>query len=153
MLSAGAAGLGALLAVPLLRFLLHPLVQATTQPSWKEIGNVEDLASVTSPVKKLVEGRAAGWLAQDRLAEVLVHMQGCEGETLRIVLGLPAPGMHDRLARRPNQVRVSVSQRTIHSRGEALRRATAERSGSTGKQGRRWQACSALPEFPAAGSE
>jgi len=62
MLSAGAAGLGALLAVPLLRFLLHPLVQATTQPSWKEIGNVEDLASVTSPVKKLVKvEQRDGW--------------------------------------------------------------------------------------------
>ncbi|OLB29409.1 MAG: hypothetical protein DMG41_33045 [Acidobacteria bacterium] len=62
LLSAGAASVGALLSVPLLRFLLHPLVKAKTQASWKEIGSVEDLASVTSPVKKLVKvEQRDGW--------------------------------------------------------------------------------------------
>ena len=62
LLGAGVASLGALLSVPLLRFLLHPLVKAKAQLSWKEIANVEDLASVTSPVKKLVQvEQRDGW--------------------------------------------------------------------------------------------
>ncbi len=62
LLSAGAAGVGALLSVPLFRFLLHPLLTATSSSSWKEVGSVEDLASVTSPVKKLVKiEQRDGW--------------------------------------------------------------------------------------------
>ena len=62
LLGAGASGVGALLSVPLLRFLLHPLVRAKAQVSWKEIGSVEELASVTSPVKKLVKvEQRDGW--------------------------------------------------------------------------------------------
>jgi len=48
--------------VPLFRFLLHPLLTATSSSSWKEVGSVEDLASVTSPVKKLVKiEQRDGW--------------------------------------------------------------------------------------------
>src|SRR5882672_1436200 len=62
LLSAGAAGVGALLSVPLVRFLLHPLLTPTSSSSWKEVGTVEDLASVTSPVKKLVKiEQRDGW--------------------------------------------------------------------------------------------
>jgi len=62
LLGAGAAGVGALLSVPLFRFLLHPLLTATSSSSWKEVGSVEDLASVTSPVKKLVKiEQRDGW--------------------------------------------------------------------------------------------
>src|SRR5205823_10143863 len=43
-------------------FLLHPLLTATSSSSWKEVGSVEDLASVTSPVKKLVKiEQRDGW--------------------------------------------------------------------------------------------
>jgi len=62
LLSAGAAGVGALLSVPLFRFLLHPLLTPTSSSSWKEVGTVEDLASVTSPVKRLVKiEQRDGW--------------------------------------------------------------------------------------------
>jgi menaquinol-cytochrome c reductase iron-sulfur subunit len=62
LLGAGVASLATLLSVPLLRFLLHPLVKARAQLSWKEIANVEDLSSVTSPVKKLVQvEQRDGW--------------------------------------------------------------------------------------------
>src|SRR5256886_3752729 len=62
LLGAGAAAVGALLSVPLFRFMLHPLLTATSSSSWKEVGSVEDLASVTSPVKKLVKiEQRDGW--------------------------------------------------------------------------------------------
>src|SRR5437660_12071848 len=54
LLGAGAAGVGALLSVPLFRLLLHPLVTATRSSTWKEVGSVEDFASVTSRAKTLV---------------------------------------------------------------------------------------------------
>ena len=62
LLGAGAAGIGALLSVPLFRFILHPLLTAASSSSWKEVGSVEDLTSVTSPVKKLVKiEQRDGW--------------------------------------------------------------------------------------------
>ena len=54
LLGAGTVGVGALLAVPLVRFVLHPLLRVTTPASWSDVGNVEEFASVALPVKKLI---------------------------------------------------------------------------------------------------
>jgi menaquinol-cytochrome c reductase iron-sulfur subunit len=54
LLGAGAAAVGALLSVPLIRFVLHPLLRVTTPLSWSEVGRVEEFASIASPVKKLI---------------------------------------------------------------------------------------------------
>ena len=94
LLGAGAAGVGALLSVPLFRFILHPLLTTTSSSSWKEIGTVEDLASITSPVKKLVKIEQR----DDRLGEGLVRKQGCDRPALCVFLSLPAFRMFDRLA-------------------------------------------------------
>jgi Rieske Fe-S protein len=62
LLSAGTAGVGALLAVPLVRFFLHPALKAVIPSDWKEVGNVREFASVTAPVKKLVKiEQRDGW--------------------------------------------------------------------------------------------
>jgi menaquinol-cytochrome c reductase iron-sulfur subunit len=54
LLAAGTASVGALLAVPLFRFVLHPLLRVTTPLSWSEVGSVDELAAAASPVKKLI---------------------------------------------------------------------------------------------------
>jgi menaquinol-cytochrome c reductase iron-sulfur subunit len=54
LLGVGAAGVGALLFVPLIRFAMHPLLRATTPISWSPVGKVEEFASITAPVKRLV---------------------------------------------------------------------------------------------------
>ena len=54
LLAAGAATMGAFLAVPLVRFAVHPLLRATTPPSWAKVGLVDDFTSVAFPVKKLI---------------------------------------------------------------------------------------------------
>ena len=54
LLGAGATGVGALLAVPLVRFVLHPLLRVTTPAAWSDVGKVEEFASVALPVKKLI---------------------------------------------------------------------------------------------------
>jgi menaquinol-cytochrome c reductase iron-sulfur subunit len=54
LLAAGSATVGALLAIPLVRFTLHPLLSRTTEKSWSEIGKVDDFQNIDMPVKKLV---------------------------------------------------------------------------------------------------
>jgi menaquinol-cytochrome c reductase iron-sulfur subunit len=54
LLAAGSAAVGALLAVPLVRFTLHPVLAATTEKSWSEVGREDEFKGLDSPVKKLV---------------------------------------------------------------------------------------------------
>ena len=62
LLSAGGASVGALLSVPLLRFVLHPLIRGTIPLSWTEVGSVEEFAKASEPVKRLVKiEQRDGW--------------------------------------------------------------------------------------------
>ncbi len=45
---------GALLAVPLVRFALHPLLAKTTETSWSDLGAAGGFASLASPVRRLI---------------------------------------------------------------------------------------------------
>ncbi len=54
LLAAGSATVGALLAVPLMRFTLHPVLARTTEKSWSDVGKLDDFQSLDAPVKKLV---------------------------------------------------------------------------------------------------
>ncbi len=62
LLAAGSAVVGALLAVPLIRFTLHPLLAQTTETSWSDVGNVDEFQNLDAPVKKLVTiDQRDGW--------------------------------------------------------------------------------------------
>jgi len=54
LLAAGGAAVGALLAIPLVRFTLHPVLARTTEKSWSDVGGVDEFQNLTAPVKKLV---------------------------------------------------------------------------------------------------
>jgi menaquinol-cytochrome c reductase iron-sulfur subunit len=54
LLAAGSAAVGALLAVPLLRFTLHPVLARTTEKSWSIVGDVDEFQNLDEPLKKLV---------------------------------------------------------------------------------------------------
>jgi len=54
LLAAGSATVGILLAVPLARFTLHPLLARTTEKSWSDVGNVAEFQNIDSPAKKLI---------------------------------------------------------------------------------------------------
>ncbi len=62
LLALGAAGVGAILSVPLIRIVLYPLLRQTTPESWSDIGSTDELASLSMPAKKtiLIEQRD-GW--------------------------------------------------------------------------------------------
>src|ERR1700674_1078491 len=62
LLGIGATGGGALLSIPLIRFVLHSLLANTTARSWSEVGPVAELTSFTAPVKRLVKfEQRDGW--------------------------------------------------------------------------------------------
>jgi menaquinol-cytochrome c reductase iron-sulfur subunit len=62
LLGAGSAGVGVLLAIPVIRFVLHPLLATTTEKSWSEVGSVDEFQSLTAPVKKVVHfEQRDGW--------------------------------------------------------------------------------------------
>ena len=62
LLAAGTAGVGALLVVPVVRFVLHPVLATTTEKSWSEVGKLDEFQSVTAPVQKLVQiEQLDGW--------------------------------------------------------------------------------------------
>jgi menaquinol-cytochrome c reductase iron-sulfur subunit len=54
LLAAGSATVGALLAVPLVRFALYPVLARTTERSWSDVGKVDEFQNITAPVQKLI---------------------------------------------------------------------------------------------------
>ncbi len=62
LLGIGVAGAGTLLSIPLIRFVLHPLLANTTARSWSEVGPLVEFTSLTAPVKRLIKiEQRDGW--------------------------------------------------------------------------------------------
>jgi menaquinol-cytochrome c reductase iron-sulfur subunit len=62
LLAAGTAGVGALLIIPVIRFVLHPVLAKTTEKSWSAVGKVDEFQSITAPVQRLVQiEQLDGW--------------------------------------------------------------------------------------------
>ncbi|HXW89861.1 MAG TPA: Rieske (2Fe-2S) protein [Terriglobales bacterium] len=54
LLAAGSATVGVLLAVPVIRFTLHPVLARTTEKSWSDVGKIQEFQSLNAPIKRLV---------------------------------------------------------------------------------------------------
>jgi hypothetical protein len=52
LVGVGTATVGVLLSVPVVGYVLHPLLRVTTPLACEEVGGLEDFASATYPVKK-----------------------------------------------------------------------------------------------------
>ena len=62
LLTAGAAGVGALLIIPVIRVVLHPVLAKTTEKSWSEVGKVDEFQAAGAPVQRLVQiEQLDGW--------------------------------------------------------------------------------------------
>ncbi len=62
LLAAGAAGVGALMIVPVVRFVLHPVLARTTEKFWSDVGKVDEFHTMTAPVQKLIQiEQLDGW--------------------------------------------------------------------------------------------
>ena len=54
LLGVGTASGGALLAAPIFKFAVHPLLRITTPVACSEVGKVDEFGSATGPLKKLI---------------------------------------------------------------------------------------------------
>ena len=62
LLAIGSAGMGAILAAPVLRYVLYPLYAKGSKNKWSDVGKVEDFAGTTAPVRKTITfAQLDGW--------------------------------------------------------------------------------------------
>lgn len=67
------AGVGAVLAAPLVRFSLYPLRAKTTEVKWSEVGPMTDFNSITGPVQRSVTvEQVDGW--RKAVSEKIVYV-------------------------------------------------------------------------------
>lgn len=73
LLSIGTAGMGAMLAVPVLRYVLYPLYAKTSKNVWTAVGAIEEFSSISTPVKKPLDLKQIdGWREVDSSQSVYV---------------------------------------------------------------------------------
>lgn len=64
LIAVGTAAMGALLAIPLVRYVLYPVFATTTSLSWSNLGDESKYASLTAPVREIVKiDQVDGWRA------------------------------------------------------------------------------------------
>jgi len=101
LLATGSALVGALLAVPVLRFALFPLIRQTTDVKFSPLGPVSDFASLTEPEMRTIEieqidgwrkaiSQKAVYVTKDRAGKLLVLTSICPH------LGCTVPWKKDR---------------------------------------------------------
>lgn len=62
LLGIGTAGMGALLAVPVLRYALYPLYAKSGQSGWSEAGAANEFSNLAPPVRKTIDfSQRDGW--------------------------------------------------------------------------------------------
>lgn len=62
LIAVGTAAMGALLAVPLVRYVLYPVFAKTTSLSWSDLSGENKYASIAAPVRQIVEiEQVDGW--------------------------------------------------------------------------------------------
>lgn len=54
LLAIGSAGMGAILAAPVLRYVLYPLSAKNSESDWSDVGKVEDFSGTATPVRKTI---------------------------------------------------------------------------------------------------
>ncbi len=82
LVAAGSAAVGVLLAVPLIRFTLHPVLTSTTEKSWSKVGNIDEFQTPDVPVMKLVSiEQRDGWRKSIAQKPVYVTRNG-KGELI-----------------------------------------------------------------------
>src|SRR6058998_3460612 len=94
LLAAGSAAVGALLAFPLVRFTLHPVLARTTEKSWSDVGSVDD--------------RAARRLAQDGHRKARLRHERFQRRTDYPVGGLHPSRLHRSLGGKGKEIHLPL---------------------------------------------
>jgi menaquinol-cytochrome c reductase iron-sulfur subunit len=62
LLCVGSAGMGAILAVPVLRYVLYPLYSKAAGTEWSDVGDLSEFATVSEPIRKTITFKQRdGW--------------------------------------------------------------------------------------------
>ena len=84
LLGFGSVVVGGVLAVPLIRFALHPLLTTTTGIGWSNIGKIDEFAGLTVPVKKLITvEQLDGW--RKIISEKAIYVLPIKDNQVRIL--------------------------------------------------------------------
>lgn len=84
LLGFGSVVVGAALAVPLIRFALHPLLTKTTGIGWSNVGKAGEFASISAPVKKLITvEQLDGW--RKIISEKAIYILPMKGDHPRVL--------------------------------------------------------------------
>ena len=74
LLGIRSAAMGALLSVPVLRYVLYPLYSKATGTGWSEVGAVGDFATAAAPIRKTITfAQRDGWREVVSSQSVYVH--------------------------------------------------------------------------------
>jgi menaquinol-cytochrome c reductase iron-sulfur subunit len=77
LLAIGSAGMGALLAVPVLRFVLYPLYTRASGFEWSDVATVDELPRSSAPVRKTITfAQRDGWREVVSSQSVYVNRAG-----------------------------------------------------------------------------
>lgn len=84
LLGFGAAVVGTALSVPLLRVALYPLLHATTQTTWSDVGQADEFAALTVPAKRLITvEQVDGW--RKIVSEKAIYVLPLKDGVLRVL--------------------------------------------------------------------
>ncbi len=73
LLGIGTAGMGALLAVPVLRYVLYPLYAKSSKSTWTAIGAMDEFSDLSKPILKPLDLKQVdGWREVDSSQTVYV---------------------------------------------------------------------------------
>lgn len=73
LLCVGSAGMGAILAVPVLRYILYPLYSKATGSGWSDVGDMAEFTASTVPIRKTITfTQRDGWREVDSAQSVYV---------------------------------------------------------------------------------
>jgi menaquinol-cytochrome c reductase iron-sulfur subunit len=62
LLGIGTAGMGALLAIPVLRYVLYPLFANSSQNEWSLVGGLNEFSNLKEPIRKTIDFKQRdGW--------------------------------------------------------------------------------------------
>lgn len=73
------AALGGILSVPLIRFALYPLFSKTTETTWSDLGDLNEFAAISSPVKRVISyEHRDGWrrIVSEKPVFIVRHSDG-----------------------------------------------------------------------------
>jgi menaquinol-cytochrome c reductase iron-sulfur subunit len=99
--------MGAALSVLLIRFALHPLLTKTTEIGWSEVGKIDEFASLTAPVKRVIKvEQLDAW--RKIISEKPVYLVPAKNGTVR-VLSPVCPHLGCSIPWNENEARVHLS--------------------------------------------